>query len=260
MKQRAGAVSLPDVLGTDGRTALHSLDRPLCRGGPASSAARPDARLPAAPRLRPAAPSAPTAATCRVWSASWTPPASRCSMRPAPVVPVSGWSANTATSPSSGRCCPIGRCVRPACWRCAPARSASNSTLSRAEPSPSAIINWPTSMSATRPMCRACASYLPALPGVGTRAWPARSGRRSTCAIRVLARSSLCPQPDAWFAYPFWLDDRLAPDYARTVDIHRKPGYDPCELFFDPRLWAPKGRAAWRLLAEEARLPHPVRL
>lgn len=53
---------------------------------------------------------------------------------------------------------------------------------------------------------------------------------------------------DAWFAYPYWLDDRQAPDYARTVDIHRKPGFDPCELFFDPhRVW-PKGRAMWRLL------------
>src|SRR5262249_47350164 len=51
---------------------------------------------------------------------------------------------------------------------------------------------------------------------------------------------------DAWFAYPFWLDDRDAPDYARTVDIHRKPGYDPCELFFDPRLLWPKGRALRR--------------
>src|SRR6202040_4048580 len=50
-------------------------------------------------------------------------------------------------------------------------------------------------------------------------------------------------QPDAWFAYPYWLDDRQAPDYARTVDIHRKPGYDPCELVFDPRLWWPRGRA-----------------
>ncbi|HKI31115.1 MAG TPA: alkaline phosphatase family protein [Gemmataceae bacterium] len=58
-------------------------------------------------------------------------------------------------------------------------------------------------------------------------------------------------EPDAWFAYPFWLDDRLAPDYARTVDIHRKPGYDPCELFFDPKLWWPKGRAAWRLLQKK---------
>jgi predicted AlkP superfamily pyrophosphatase or phosphodiesterase len=54
-------------------------------------------------------------------------------------------------------------------------------------------------------------------------------------------------KPDAWFAYPFWLDDRLAPDYARTVNIHAKPGYDPCELFFDPGLWWPKGRVLRRL-------------
>ncbi len=41
-------------------------------------------------------------------------------------------------------------------------------------------------------------------------------------------------QKDAWFNYYFWMDDNLAPDYARTVDIHRKPGYDPVELFLDP--------------------------
>jgi predicted AlkP superfamily pyrophosphatase or phosphodiesterase len=58
----------------------------------------------------------------------------------------------------------------------------------------------------------------------------------------------LLARADAWFAYPFWLDDRLAPDYARTVNIHAKPGYDPCELFFDPKLWWPKGRAARRLV------------
>lgn len=52
---------------------------------------------------------------------------------------------------------------------------------------------------------------------------------------------------DAWFAYPYWLDDRDAPDFARTVDIHRKPGYDPCELFFDPRLLWPMGRAFFRI-------------
>ena len=52
---------------------------------------------------------------------------------------------------------------------------------------------------------------------------------------------------DSWFAYPYWLDDRMAPDFARTVDIHRKPGYDPCELFFDPgRIW-PEGRAIFQL-------------
>ena len=58
-------------------------------------------------------------------------------------------------------------------------------------------------------------------------------------------------EPDAWFAYPYWLDDRLAPDFARTVDIHRKPGYDPCELFFDPDLWWPKGRAIRRLVQKK---------
>lgn len=50
-----------------------------------------------------------------------------------------------------------------------------------------------------------------------------------------------------WFTYYYWLDDSRAPDFARTVDIHRKPGYDPAELFFDPRLPAPKLSAAWRL-------------
>jgi predicted AlkP superfamily pyrophosphatase or phosphodiesterase len=58
-------------------------------------------------------------------------------------------------------------------------------------------------------------------------------------------------EPDAWFAYPYWLEDRHAPDFARTVDIHRKPGYDPCELFFDPKLWWPKGRAVLRLLQKK---------
>lgn len=53
--------------------------------------------------------------------------------------------------------------------------------------------------------------------------------------------------PDAWFTYYFWEDDRLAPDYARTIDIHRKPGYDPVELFIDPKLSFPKLRIAWRL-------------
>jgi predicted AlkP superfamily pyrophosphatase or phosphodiesterase len=58
-------------------------------------------------------------------------------------------------------------------------------------------------------------------------------------------------KPNAWFAYPFWLDDRRAPDYARTVDIHRKPGYDPCELFFDPKLLWPKGRAIGKVLLKK---------
>jgi predicted AlkP superfamily pyrophosphatase or phosphodiesterase len=58
-------------------------------------------------------------------------------------------------------------------------------------------------------------------------------------------------KPNAWFAYPFWLDDRRAPDYARTVDIHRKPGYDPCELFFDPKLLWPMGRAMGKVMMKK---------
>jgi predicted AlkP superfamily pyrophosphatase or phosphodiesterase len=52
---------------------------------------------------------------------------------------------------------------------------------------------------------------------------------------------------DAWFTYYFWQDDAVAPDYARTVDIHRKPGYDPVELFLDPALKLPKLKVARRL-------------
>jgi predicted AlkP superfamily pyrophosphatase or phosphodiesterase len=44
----------------------------------------------------------------------------------------------------------------------------------------------------------------------------------------------LITRPNAWLAYYWWLDDAAAPNFARTVDIHAKPGYDPVELFFDP--------------------------
>ncbi len=44
----------------------------------------------------------------------------------------------------------------------------------------------------------------------------------------------------SWFTYYWWLDDAMAPDYARTVNIHAKPGYDPCELFMDPAIKLPK--------------------
>ena len=46
----------------------------------------------------------------------------------------------------------------------------------------------------------------------------------------------LLAEPDSWFTYYFWNDDDAAPDYARLVDIHNKPGYDPAELFMDPRI------------------------
>jgi predicted AlkP superfamily pyrophosphatase or phosphodiesterase len=55
-------------------------------------------------------------------------------------------------------------------------------------------------------------------------------------------------EPGAWFTYYFWHDDRLAPDYARSVDIHRKPGYDPADLFIDPAIPLPKLKIAGKLL------------
>jgi predicted AlkP superfamily pyrophosphatase or phosphodiesterase len=54
-------------------------------------------------------------------------------------------------------------------------------------------------------------------------------------------------RPDRWFSYYYWLDDARAPDFARTVDIHRKPGYDPVELFVDPRLRLAPLAIGWRL-------------
>jgi hypothetical protein len=57
----------------------------------------------------------------------------------------------------------------------------------------------------------------------------------------ALARS------DAWFTYYYWLDDKKAPDFARLVEIHRKPGYDPVELFIDPALRFPRFAVGWRM-------------
>ncbi|OLY91606.1 Predicted pyrophosphatase or phosphodiesterase, AlkP superfamily [Cnuella takakiae] len=51
----------------------------------------------------------------------------------------------------------------------------------------------------------------------------------------------------SWFTYYFWLDDAVAPDYARVVDIHKKPGYDPVELFMTS-----KARAGYKLLRKKA--------
>ncbi|RYD81085.1 MAG: alkaline phosphatase family protein [Sphingobacteriales bacterium] len=52
---------------------------------------------------------------------------------------------------------------------------------------------------------------------------------------------------NSWFTYYFWLDDAVAPDYARCVDIHKKPGYDPVEMFMSSKL-----RAGYKLLRKKA--------
>ncbi len=58
-------------------------------------------------------------------------------------------------------------------------------------------------------------------------------------------------EADRWFTYYYWLDDACAPDFARTVDIQRKPGYDPVELFVDPRLRFPGLKVAKILLKKQ---------
>ncbi|GAB3171549.1 alkaline phosphatase family protein [Telluribacter humicola] len=54
-------------------------------------------------------------------------------------------------------------------------------------------------------------------------------------------------EADSWFTYYYWLDDAKAPDYAKLVDIHRKPGYDPVEMFMDPKNPLIKLRAGYKL-------------
>lgn len=58
-------------------------------------------------------------------------------------------------------------------------------------------------------------------------------------------------EKNAWFTYYYWEDNALAPDFARCVDIHRKPGYDPVELFLDPDLSFPKAKIAAFLLKKK---------
>jgi predicted AlkP superfamily pyrophosphatase or phosphodiesterase len=70
----------------------------------------------------------------------------------------------------------------------------------------------------------------------------------------------LVADPDAWFTYYYWLDDARAPDFARSVEIHRKPGYDPAELFFDPADRWVKPRAASYLLRKKVGLRYAMQV
>lgn len=56
---------------------------------------------------------------------------------------------------------------------------------------------------------------------------------------------------ERWFDYYYWLEDRRAPDFARTVDIHRKPGYDPAELVLDPHRRLVRARIGWKLFRKK---------
>ncbi|MEI6605502.1 MAG: nucleotide pyrophosphatase/phosphodiesterase family protein [Verrucomicrobiota bacterium] len=87
-------------------------------------------------------------------------------------------------------------------------------------------------------------------PGIAELRCPAQTWGGSTASERAGDFIAIA-EPDAWFSYYFWDDDALAPDYARTIDIHRKPGYDPCELFLDPQLAFPKLKIARFLLKKK---------
>ena len=66
--------------------------------------------------------------------------------------------------------------------------------------------------------------------------------------------------PRAWFTYYYWLDDARAPDFARGVEIHRKPGYDPAELFFDPADRTAKARAGISLVRKKLGLRYAMKV
>lgn len=67
-------------------------------------------------------------------------------------------------------------------------------------------------------------------------------------------------EPDAWFTYYYWTDDERAPDFAKMVEIHRKPGYDPAELFFDPEDRAAKVKAGVALARKKAGLRYKMQV
>jgi len=56
---------------------------------------------------------------------------------------------------------------------------------------------------------------------------------------------------NAWFTYYYWFDDSKAPDFARTIDIHRKPGYDPLEMFFNPNIKFVILKVIWKVLLKK---------
>ena len=91
-----------------------------------------------------------------------------------------------------------------------------------------------------------------ATPGVASVHTPAELGwPDGSTAARRAGDLVAVAEAEAWFTYYYWDDDRRAPDFARTVDIHRKPGYDPCELFVDPALRFPALKVAKFLLGKK---------
>ncbi len=80
---------------------------------------------------------------------------------------------------------------------------------------------------------------LEAIPGIEAVAEPGDLGLGHARSGEWIAMAN----DDSWFAYNYWLNERAAPDFAHSVDIHRKPGFDPCEL-----LMGSNAKAAFRLI------------
>lgn len=94
-------------------------------------------------------------------------------------------------------------------------------------------------------MVERVAAICAAIPGVG-EVLGAEEQRAQGIAHERSGELVLVAKPGCWFTYYYWLDDARAPDFARTVDIHRKPGYDPVELFLAPGVG--KAQIALKLL------------
>jgi predicted AlkP superfamily pyrophosphatase or phosphodiesterase len=101
-------------------------------------------------------------------------------------------------------------------------------------------VNQPASMSQVRKLLESTPGVAQILDEQSKTQWRLNHPRSGE--LIALAK------PDSWFTYYYWLNNPRMPDFARTVDIHRKPGYDPAELFLDPNLLSPKLKIAWTLL------------
>jgi predicted AlkP superfamily pyrophosphatase or phosphodiesterase len=93
------------------------------------------------------------------------------------------------------------------------------------------------------PEVAACVSSLPGVETVMDEAGKRAAGLDHPRSGELVAVA----KADSWFTYYHFLDDARAPDFARTVEIHRKPGYDPAELLIDPKIRFPKIAVASRL-------------
>lgn len=113
-------------------------------------------------------------------------------------------------------------------------------------------VDDPADLERVRALCAA----LPGVDQVLDRAAQAAYGLDHERAGELV----LVADPTAWFTYYYWDDDDRAPDFARGVEIHRKPGYDPAELFLDPEDRLVKARAALTLARKAAGLRYAMKV